>query len=358
MRKLLTATAALAFVGGAAFAEINISGSAEFGIDYDSEPGENMSKHSFVHDMEADFSGSGTTDGGLSFGGKVGIGAGANEVDEGTVYISGSFGKVTFGDAGRADELAGGIADVGMNGIGVDNIAEFTYGNTADEARYDHSFGNIAFAVSMGTATANPELGLKKNEWAVGMKISMSGATVGLGHDSRKASSLGLGYATGEISFNALYSQQKESNRDYSTSYDPGTPDDATDDVRLTASGPKLTSIGADMSYKIGASMLTLAYGKTTIGSMSVVTDNDADGTDDTRADIASGSFSGMGVGISHDLGGGAKLVAGFGKIDATDEINVSVAAPGTAVGGITPYPVSYEFAEHNKASVGLMFSF
>ena len=69
MKKLLIASTALSLAGGAAFAEISISGDAELGVDYNSEAGEGMSKHSFVHEVGIDFSGSGTTDGGLTFGG-------------------------------------------------------------------------------------------------------------------------------------------------------------------------------------------------------------------------------------------------------------------------------------------------
>ena len=132
MKRLLTATTALALVGGTALAEITVTGDAEFALDYTSEPGEGASKHSFNHEMGVDFSGSGTTDGGLSFGGKAGFDTGDDVVNEGTVFISGAFGTVTFGDNDSADLTAGGLADVGLNGIGVDDIAEAIRGGTAN----------------------------------------------------------------------------------------------------------------------------------------------------------------------------------------------------------------------------------
>ena len=75
MKKLLIASTALSLAGGAAFAEmaITVSGDAEMGVDYASEPGEGMSKHSFVHEVGIDFTASGTTDGGLTFGGSAGF---------------------------------------------------------------------------------------------------------------------------------------------------------------------------------------------------------------------------------------------------------------------------------------------
>ncbi len=424
MRKLLTATTALALVGGAAFAELSMSGDAKLGIDYTSEPGAGMSKHSFKHEVGIDFSGSGTTDGGLSFGGSAGFDTNDDTVNLGTVYVSGSFGKVTIGDNDPADLLAGGIADIGLNGIGVDDVAEGRGGDdgpgkSAAALRYDHSFGQVAIAISAGnkdgsaaveavpgifgynlpgqttaygndlyraqmartayvgteadvtafntafdtafnTAFTNANPGVtyaapavgsrlnddgvpvgaddaplagvalasfnhfvahynlgadnavgnedsvangddtrapgasvvrasvdavapvsSENQYAFGMSFEAGGVTVGVGYDSLKTVSAGLGFATGDIGMNALYIKN--------------------DDGR--------TGLGADVSYTIGASMLTLAYARST---------------------PASGESSdGMGINVSHDLGGGASMVAGFGQVDDT-----------------------------NKASAGLKFSF
>ena len=151
MKKLLTATTALALVGGAAFAEITISGDAKLGLDYNSDPAATESKHSFKHEMGVDFTGSGTTDGGLSFGAKAGFDTGDAETNEGTVWVSSDFGKITIGANDSADLLAGGIADVGLNGIGVDDVAEGLRGQTANAFRYDHTFGPVSIAVSGGT---------------------------------------------------------------------------------------------------------------------------------------------------------------------------------------------------------------
>ena len=159
MKKLLIASTALSLAGGAAFAEmaITVSGDAELGVDYASEPvadattGAVGSKHSFVHEVGIDFEGSGTTDGGLAFGGKAGFDTGDDVVNTGEVYVSGSFGKLTIGDNDAADLTAGGIADIGMNGIGVDDMVEGLRGTTAAQLRYDNSFGQVSIAISAGT---------------------------------------------------------------------------------------------------------------------------------------------------------------------------------------------------------------
>ena len=153
MKKLLIASTALSLAGGAAFAEmaITVSGDAEMGVDYASEPGEGMSKHSFVHEVGIDFSGSGTTDGGLTFGGSAGFDTGDDVVNTGTVHVSGSFGTLTIGDNDAADLTAGGIAQIGMNDIGVDDMVEGLRGNSAAALRYDNDFGQIKIAISAGT---------------------------------------------------------------------------------------------------------------------------------------------------------------------------------------------------------------
>ena len=457
MKKLLTATTALALVGGAAFAEITISGSAEFAFDYDSDPkadddGNIPSKHNFNHDFNVGFAGSGTTDGGLTFGGSAGFDSesgGGSSLDEGKVFVSGAFGKITFGDNDSADKLAGGIADIGLNGIGVDDIAE-KYGGTANQLRYDHTFGAVSIAVSAGTTDGKagtpevpavganywwvdaasdnqrhlfgtnptpeqwepvlgftrtdagvPQFGttamtgygylkaadgvtaftdealedytidddgfvldpqgnrvpvadpstllaaaatatgglegeglvaflnyaaaydlgedmliggdddnedkLKKefvqddsraavaavagtsadNQYAFGMSFNAGGVTVGVGHDSLENTSVGLAFNTGDIGTNMLYVKGSSGN-----------------------------SVGADVSYAMGASTLTLAYAR-------------------YSPDMASDpKQTGMGLGVVHDLGGGASLNAGFGQVD--DDKGMS----------------------HNKASVGLSFAF
>ena len=152
MKRLLLATSAVALMGSGAVAEISVSGDAEFAIDYDDGAAEHESKHAFNHEMGVDFTASGTTDNGLSFGAKAGFDSNDDTVNLGTVFISGAFGKLTFGDNDAADLLAGGIADVGLNGIGVDDVAEGIRGGTAAALRFDQSFGMIEIAISAGSS--------------------------------------------------------------------------------------------------------------------------------------------------------------------------------------------------------------
>ena len=464
MKKLLIASTALSLAGGAAFAEISISGTAEMGLDYNSEPDEGMSKHTFAHEVGIDFSASGTTDGGLTFGGSAGFDTNDDMVNLGTVHVSGSFGTLTIGDNDPGSFTAGGIADIGVNGIGVDDMVEGLRGGTASQLRYDNSFGQISIAISAGTATVGGEVitemvpaveevstpAVTPSEWritgpdgtihaypasysvgmdgavmlkdkptvspidddavnqyealfgvvdktaasvtvnhdlgeegadgtdpiqifghyrgededidkvydsdgelvtdkgiiaafekyedghelgddgavggsnevdgdqdadilkvvhngrdkvvtteaeaaipavlspvksetqyAFGMSFEAGGVTIGVGYDSNKTVSMGAGFSAGEVSTNLLYVK---------------TDDD-------------MTGIGADMTYTMGASAVTLAYGRKK--------PEEGEATD------------AVGMGVTHDLGGGATMNAGFGKV-----------------------------GESNKASIGLMFAF
>ena len=504
MKKLLIASTALSLAGGAAFAEmaITVSGDAELGVDYASEPvadattGAVGSKHSFVHEVGIDFTASGTTDGGLTFGGEAGFDTGDDVVNTGTVHVSGSFGKLTIGDNDAADLTAGGIDDVGMNGIGVDDMVEGLRGTTAAQLRYDNDFGQIKIAISAGTkdgsamvaavpatgwritdakktshyywpnytrgsngvsepdptvqtapsslimsvkkedgtyhylggistntdtgsgtydssqnvagisvdagfdslfdvryrrtdevwvdpdgTPATPsasdkapvnihgysrsddgtkilnaagtavaagsaaaeaftkyemyyDLGADKkvgggettatakngdrvkvasnavaavpavasdSEFAFGMSFNAGGVTIGVGYDSNKTVNMGAGFTTGEITTNLLYVK--------------------TEDDEDTEVDEEMTGMGVDMAYAMGASTVTLSYGR--------------------RKPEMGEAMDAVGMGVTHDLGGGATLNAGFGKVDK----DIGTAA--------SPMIVA-----ENKASIGLMFAF
>ena len=133
-------------------------------------------------------------------------------------------------------------------------------------------------------------------QYAFGMSFEASGVTVGIGYDSEKTISVGLGFAAGDVSTNMIYARGEN------------------------AAGMETTGMGADMSYTFGASTMTLAYARQETDMFGGVT-HDA-----------------VGVNLAHDLGGGAKLVAGFGEVEAR----------GTT-GTVT---------SSNKGSVGLTFAF
>ena len=104
----------------------------------------------------------------------------------------------------------------------------------------------MALSATGTNSAEDVEAGKKKGDYAIGMSFSVSGAKLGIGYDNYKATSLGVGYSTGAISVNALYSSIKESNETYMFTYDNGTPANDDDDADISISSPKLTSIGVD----------------------------------------------------------------------------------------------------------------
>ena len=283
MKKILAATTALAFVGGAAFAEpssiagggLTIGGEARFGLEYNSEPGTVMDvltldgveyygvdhgnpnpSTTFHQRISLNFAGSGTTDGGLTFGAESVFHSGGSGIDEGKVYLIAGGATLSFGGNDTADTLAGGITDVGIKGIGVDDVAEKGYRDTtADDVLYKHAFGALTLAASAGPAGDS-------NEYAVGASFTSAGMTVGVGWDSNETTSLGLKYTIDAITANAYMARRSGGD-----------------------------GMGADVSYKLDATTVKAVFARNSSGA-------DAGG-----------------VGLEHDLGGGATVVGGFGQV-------------------------------------------
>lgn len=99
MKSFLLATTMLASVTGYAAADVALSGDARMGI----VSSDNAT--TFESRMRIKFTGSGTTDGGLAFGGsfRAQDAQGAEDGTSGTVYMSGAFGNIAFGDVDSAD---------------------------------------------------------------------------------------------------------------------------------------------------------------------------------------------------------------------------------------------------------------
>ncbi len=194
------------------------------------------------------------------------------------VYISLDVHTLTIGsDLAQGDEIAGGIADVGFDGIGVDDLAEKIRGQTAIEVKYDGNFGVGAVSASYG-----------KNEWAAGVKFTIDPVTVGAGFDSDSVMSVGLGMSQGPLSGNVFYSQDSDADE--------------------TMKGKqKATAMGADVTYKMtDKTSVTLAYG---------ALDNKATMMDQKA----------YGLGFSHVLGGGATLAAGVGSVNKQTKADLGI---------------------------------
>jgi len=264
MNKILLATTALVLTAGMAAAEVKLKGDARFGLQYT----EGATPATTLHQRaRVQFNMAGTTDGGLDFGTSFRITSGGADIGKSTVWISGTFGKLAFGDVDSGDDSASlGIADIGIVGIGVDNLAETYWSKSDANVLYTNSFGPIDFGVSY-------DLGASE-DWAAGVNYKGGTFEVGVGVDSLDTASVGGMVKAGAITANAIYSDRK---------------------------GAANNPYGVDVSYKAGAATVTVAYG------------NDDAGTD------------GYGLGVSYDLGGGAKLVGGVGVVDGTTEAELGM---------------------------------
>ena len=116
---------------------------------------------------------------------------------------------------------------------------------------------NVAFTNFIGIFPHEIEPGRlekKKNGYAIGMSFAASGAAMGLGYDTNRTISAGLGYSTGQISANAFYAKW---DRDYMHLGSDGRKDTATNtvadgDLADTTATAGYTGLGVDLSYTMG----------------------------------------------------------------------------------------------------------
>lgn len=263
MKKVLLASTILAFSAGVAAAEMSLSGSANMGVKYTDDPA--AADELRVH-YEVDFtiSGSGETDGGLSFGASLELDdtQSARSINDSEVFVSGAFGTLTVGDIDPATD-GFGIADIGFDGIGVDDDAESLKAAASDgqDVHYAYSFGDFGFILSADSTDTD--------DMAVAVTYAGSSFDVGLGWATfagEDTISVDAGATFGDFSVNAIFSDWTGGASAY----------------------------GVDVSYALGATTITAAFGDT---------------------DIA-GDDEDFGIGASYDLGGGAKLAGGVGQVD------------------------------------------
>lgn len=330
MKNLLLASTALIGFAGVAAAEVVIEGSAEMGL-----TGGDLKETQFHNSYNINFKMSGETDTGLSFGATYRLDAdGSSEEnqnpvgDNGTVFISGAFGKLTLGDTdGAADwamsEVAMGtaITDEGTTHVGYsgNSLGDGKYDDQV--LRYEYAFGDFGVALSVehddGDSPVTSNNGTPNNV-NDDFDVNPSGdgdPIIGLGAKyatelSGVALSFGLGYQTGEDRFvvngnSATTAYAYEGFEAYGVSakaeleagfsivlnYSTFDYDDSdADDFDHMAIG---------LGYEMGALLLHANYGKF---------DYDG-GTEDQ---------DGYGLIANYDLGGGAILAAGYAS-DVSD---------------------------------------
>jgi len=317
MKKLLLATALVSASAGFAAAEVTLSGDARMGLDYNSERDTGTL---FTARARVKFSMVGTTDGGLEFGASFradqsllgvdsddpddlaidGLGAiGNNTMEAGSVYISGEFGKLTFGDNdSAANVLVGHVSGVGLTGLGDYNELRYL-GQNDTSMLFEYSTGAITFAASIGQLSSDGSTVVDEN----GDIVDWDGGGINPLNGDSEAMSLAVKYATDAFSVALGW-------------------EDRSDITHIALGG-------------------SATFGTVTVKA--VVSDTDID-NDDTQFALSGdfavgdattitafitdeGALNNYGIGASYDLGGGASLVGGIVRVDGeafSDSVNSS----------------------------------
>lgn len=303
MKKVLFATTALVFSAGIAAAEVSVGGDGRMGVVY------NGSDWNFSSRIRVSFTASGTTDGGLEFGGSMRAdqAGGAKNGTAASVYISGAFGKLSMGDVvGAPEALFGDLPEVGYTdldgagfkqgtspvltgrpNLGANEIPYLTgdnSGNVVGSATnsgpnllYTGTFGAFSVAASMSDGK---DVSTSVNqEYAVAGAYTFGNYTVGLGYEivdpttgsNAKQATLSGVAQFGNTSVKAYYADGSGSNN-------------------------------LDKAYGIGA---TSVFGATSVMAYVNYAKNDT-GLDGTT----------YGLGAAYDLGGGASIVGGVADSD------------------------------------------
>jgi outer membrane protein OmpU len=307
MKSLLATTAILAATAGIASAEVAVTGSARMGIvDAFGDTGVHFSSR-----VRINFTASGETDSGLSFGASVradqdggsgsdagGSQSGSNNGDS-TVYVSGGFGKLSMGDVDGAANAANGQVD-GVGYTGLDDLNEITYLSnggtdfggvrTLDDPQdtsvlYEYTTGSLSFYLS--ATQRDPAVGAEA--LSVATKYSAGAYAVSLGYENLDASDayeweqfvLGGSATFGGVTVKALYADGKNNQ------------------------GDEWKQHALSATYTADALSVTAFV---------------ADDADILTNDLApAGNAKAYGLGASYDLGGGAKVSGGYVKNDTDD---------------------------------------
>ena len=316
MKKILLATTMLASAAGYAAADVAVSGDARMGVvSYEGNS-------TFDSRVRISFSGSGTTDGGLAFGGSIradNAGDGADGT-AGSVFISGAFGKISMGDVDSGDAAAvGQLSSVGYEGLGSGNSIGYAadggfigfgdndldLGSGGAKVLYTYSAGALTISASSGQLTNNDYY--SSQTYGVGASYTAGDLTVAVGYGSNELTgeywdywddydasasvtdvSASVKYAMGDTTIKAIY-QDKSADISYDgDSWNLGS----------------MVTMGASVDHKINALKVT-AY--------SISSDFSSDYYE------FDATLNRYGVGVAYDLGGGATFKAGWAEIEAID---------------------------------------
>ena len=282
MKKILLATTVLVGTAGFASAEVTLSGNGRMGITYAETAAAGDKETSFNSRVRASVSMSASTDGGLEFGGSFGIhdaGAAAGGT-EGSIFISGAFGKLTMGGTDSAAQNAvGQLAGVGYAGTGDGNEIGYLTSGDKEMALYSFSASGFTGYASVGQPDNADDT------FSVGAAYATDAFTVAVGYEDSSVvgtqTSVAASATVSGVTAKAIYMT-----RDNVAGFDP-------------------SSYGLSATYAMDAVSLTV-YAR-----------------QQETSDTDTAYF--QGVGASYSLGGGATLAGGIANADGLTKADLGV---------------------------------
>jgi outer membrane protein OmpU len=309
MKKVLLASTALVLSAGFAAAEVTVGGDGRMGIKdnfdlsdfYDTYTtadgsvltGDDVPSNDlgFSSRIRISFAASGETDAGLQFGGstRVDHASGMTSGTAGSVFVAGSFGKLSMGDVdGAARTAVGHVSGVGYTALSDFNEI-FYVANAGDDpsALYEYSSGNFGFYLSSGNPSSDADA------YAVGVNFSTGDFTFALGYEDADVAALSFDDADIDVFLDVPADQ-------IIAGVTAGLGDLTAKAVYATgeADGNDLDQYAVSLDFTTGATTFTGYYRST-----------DYDGTELTA----------YGIGATYDLGGGAAIEGGWVNVDIDD---------------------------------------
>ena len=353
----MVAVAVLGLAGTGALAQgVSFSGSASMGVIYagkhDTDTSKANGKFSWLATFDLGISAEGTTDGGLTFGASTSIdsdGAGTSASTDpvdasgdaetlepktslsgshinGTVaYIGGESWKISIGDLDPASHKGRSLGDVGYEGLGVDDVAENAVSSLGADVEVSFNLGGASLALTAVQSGGGAEK--QKTEWAAGVGFGVGSTNLGIGMDSEKLMQASVSADLGAFGGSIFYAQQKVDGPTdtMDSSYDGTIPETDTDENDEILTNKK-TGIGVEITVSAGENTtINAVYAQGKQSDTRTGFSSEASAADDNVLDPVAQTDKGFGVGVSHNLGGGATLQAGFGKVKKQTMASVGV---------------------------------
>ena len=321
MQKVLLASTALVMTTGWAMADVDtlspdanltFEGEAQMGIGYTDGNADDDYEFEALSAAEVEFQFSAMTGTGLTFGANFTVVAGTNVTVESVfndadgdaavdfddlsedpqnfsiigdpdVYVSGAFGTLTIGTPDNAvNSIDVGLEELGVVGLGIDDIAEDHYDTVSANVTYvSPEFNGFAFAASYNLVDEAEAL---DEDWLLAVAYGLNGIEVSAGYGNDGDSTVddnadfwhvGLGYTdpNGVFSVGAIYNDHEDFDEAW----------------------------GVDATYTVDALTFTAVYAE-------------ADLNDET----------GYGIEVGYDLGAGATLIGAIAKYE-TDTVDETI---------------------------------